>query len=294
MRQEQFFLRLENAAAASLLDEILTTPKPGLVDQADNGAHKDMNLTTFIRSTGAIAPYFRTMAEIAYDTAADPEAIFPLVREIGKSAEKAMFQATDGVNTHKGMIFSVGLISSAAGYALRSLGGEKKCITAEELLRITAEIAGKAMNQDFERMAAPSTHGELLYSRYGEQGIRGEAKAGFPVLRDVALPMLRHCREKKLADNPANLDILLSVMTCLHDTNVVHRGSPEELRWLQGKAREILDLGGAEAEGGICRLESLNEECIRKNLSPGGAADMMAAALYLERLERLLAEDGVS
>ncbi len=316
--EERFFLRLENAAAASLLAEILTTPKPGLVDQEDNGAHRDMNLTTFIRSTGAVSPYFREMAEAAYTLGDDPEAIFPAVREIGKMAEKAMYAATGGVNTHKGMIFSIGLISAAAGLCFRMGKGAacgdpagcgssaapalRRSCSAEELLRLSGEIARKAMNRDFARMAvpdrraaapdggmaAPATHGELLYSRYGEQGIRGEAKEGFPVLREKALPMLRRCRKDEVSENCANLDILLAVMTCLHDTNVVHRGSPEALRWLQGRAAEILDLGGAEAPDGLPRLREFNQECIRRNLSPGGAADMMAAALYLERLESLL------
>ena len=244
--EERFFLRLENAAAASLLAEILTTPKPGLVDQEDNGAHRDMNLTTFIRSTGAVSPYFREMAEAAYTLGDDPEAIFPAVREIGKMAEKAMYAATGGVNTHKGMIFSIGLISAAAGLCFRMGKGAacgdpagcgssaapalRRSCSAEELLRLSGEIARKAMNRDFARMAvpdrraaapdggmaAPATHGELLYSRYGEQGIRGEAKEGFPVLREKALPMLRRCRKDEVSENCANLDILLAVMTCLH------------------------------------------------------------------------------
>jgi triphosphoribosyl-dephospho-CoA synthase CitG len=293
---DEFFLRLENAAAASLLAEILTTPKPGLVDQEDNGAHRDMSLVTFIRSTGAVSPYFREMAETACFLGDDPEAVFPAVREIGKLAEKAMYEATGGVNTHKGMIFSIGLISAAAGLRYRTAREKpKEIISAEELLLLSGEIAGKAMNGDFARMSAPdagmsasATHGELLFSRYGEQGIRGEAKEGFPVLREKALPMLRSCRARKVSENYADLDILLAVMSCLHDTNVVHRGSPEALRWLQGEARKILDSGGAEAPGGIIRLRVFNRECIRRNLSPGGSADMMAAALYLERLERLL------
>ena len=105
--EEKLFVKIEFCIHNALLKEVGTTPKPGLVDLHDTGAHKDMDYDTFVKSTYAIKPYILRMAVEGFHWNHELKDLFPHIREIGKQAEKAMFQATDGVNTHKGIIFTM-------------------------------------------------------------------------------------------------------------------------------------------------------------------------------------------
>ena len=112
-RLRHFLNQMEEAAAYGLLEEVRTTPKPGLVDLHDSGAHRDMCYQTFVDSTHAIVPYLAEMAEAGWRHDGDLKGVFPAIRPVGVKAEQAMFAATGGVNTHKGMIFSLGIIAPA-------------------------------------------------------------------------------------------------------------------------------------------------------------------------------------
>lgn len=263
----------------ALRAEVMTTPKPGLVDLKDSGSHTDMDFDLFMKSTDAIAPYLTVMFETGRQIE-DLKEVFAAIRRTGIEAERAMFESTAGVNTHKGMIFSMGIVAAAAGYCLKHSG----CFSWERILELSGLMCAETLEEDFRDMEQrePLTHGEKLYRKYGEKGIRGEAMTGFPVLRNAAMPAMRKNRDEN--ENSRYLRVLTAVMSKLQDTNILTRGSFEDLAWLKQEAGKLLP------EPDEMRLKELNAECIRKNISPGGAADMLACTILLDRLEQLSAE----
>lgn len=229
--QNDFLAYVEQAAFASLIDEVSATPKPGLVDLHDSGAHKDMDYKTFELSAHAIVPYLKEMAGLGLTFSGPPEELFALLRPVGVEAEKAMFEATGGVNTHKGMIFSMGLAAAAGsilvkqkagggdgnqtgngnqtGARNRAGGGDRHQAGApagdiflggsgEKILSLCSKLCRDPIKREFRQIAAaaaakqsPRTHGEYLFVTYGCRGIRGEAADGFPAVRSCSLPVLR-------------------------------------------------------------------------------------------------------
>lgn len=285
---EDFITYVEKAAEASLLDEVKATPKPGLVDLNNSGAHRDMDYHTFYNSTKAIAPFIARMAALGalWHCPEDTEGLFRSIRPVGMEAEAAMFRATDGVNTHKGMIFSMGLVAAAAGLLFQR---EQKPLQAEKILALCGEMCRGPLGEDFASISqeSPRTHGERLYLQYGCRGIRGEAALGFPSLSGCALPALRECLAE-INDGDHNrlcLQILLRLMARVDDTNVLFRTDYASLLYVKEEAARILLLGGSYTEEGIKALWALNEDFTRRNISPGGCADLLAITLFLWRLE---------
>lgn len=311
---ERIGWRVRNA----LLGEVYATPKPGLVDRRDTGAHRDMNYETFLASTEAITPFMvRMFAEGMDATAAGhtPEEVFQAIRGIGLEAERAMYAATDGVNTHKGMIFTMGIVLAAAGILYVSADKTRGQITVDAILDRTRQMTARSMAEDFRKMLEhpPKTHGERLFQTYGERGIRGQAMEGFPILRDTAVPWLRRfqnigtdaelqrdidaratLRRGLLQDtgsmhaehfeNAVHVSTLIAIMSVLNDTNVFIRSSYEDMCWLQAESSTILGMGAMFTEEGVRAIEALNMACIEKNISPGGAADILAVAILLLKL----------
>jgi len=258
-------------AHRALIDELEAWPKPGLVSLVDSGSHRDMDADTLRRSAGAIAPFFAELARAGAEGA-------PLgdLRRIGLRAEIAMMAATGGINAHKGAIFSLGLICAAAGLA----GGE--AVSAEDL----AERVGALWGPEIARKpASPITHGGRAALRYGVGGAGAEAAAGFPAVRALGLPALR--RGRHLAPGhpqAARIECLFALMADLDDTNLLHRGGEEGLRYAQGAAREFLEAGGVGAAGWGDRALAVHHAFVAARLSPGGSADLLAVTLFLDSL----------
>lgn len=285
---------IERSVSKALLGEVYTTPKPGLVDLRDTGAHRDMDIHTFEKSTAAIAPYISEMFCEGYGGNLSGERLFQSIRQIGIEAEQAMFEATKGINTHKGILFTMGIISGAAGYYYRKQ--HHFCI--KEILSLGGNLCKKTLEDDFKKIInkmqknknlidIPLSHGEKMYLRYGIRGARGEAQDGFPILADYLWPLFCKYKKDGRSGNALNLEILLWAIALSEDTNVLKRGGIEGGVWLKEKVRYILDKGGAFTKEGLASIEKLNEECISKNISPGGAADLLAAILYLEELDQM-------
>ena len=287
-----FFSALENHAALSLLDEVYAAPKPGLVDRIDAGAHADMKFEDFILSTAAISPFLREMALVSYQScftlpaARKTEAtLFPLLREIGKRAEHEMYAATGGVNTHKGAVFTLGLLSAGAGLLYAKNGR----LTAEAILDEVQNLVGDTLRQELAELKAGevgNAHGEAVLHRDGAGGVRSAAAKGFPVLRNVALPLLRQYEAEGQAAEASALNVLLHLILHVSDTNVLYRGGKDALLILRADCRNILSHGGAFTPSGTDLLYELKETCKQRNVSPGGAADLLSAALFLHRLEK--------
>lgn len=288
-----FFSALENHAALSLLDEVYAAPKPGLVDRIDSGAHADMKFEDFILSTAAITPFLREMAVTAYqtcfslpDAARETDAaLFSRLREIGKRAESEMYAATGGVNTHKGAVFTLGLLSAGAGLLYAKSGK----LSAETILDEVQNLVGDTLRQELADLKAGEVgkaHGEAVLHRDGTGGVRSAAAKGFPVLRSVALPLLRQYEAEERPAEASVLNVLLHLILHVSDTNVLYRGGKDALLTLRADCRNILSHGGAFTPEGTDLLYELKETCKQRNISPGGAADLLSAALFLHRLEK--------
>lgn len=169
----------------ALLLEVDTSPKPGLVDLWSNGSHRDLNPWLFYQSALALAPYFRDFARLGASwEGKEPESLFRDVRDIGKEAEAAMFKATGGVNTHKGALFSLGILDTAWGYAQR-----QGIASAETVCMLASRIASKSLAEELCLLgrSSPRSHGERVLHRYGVRGIRAEVMGGFPSVRRYGL-----------------------------------------------------------------------------------------------------------
>ena len=288
-----FLSCMENCIRDGLMGEVCTTPKPGLVDLKDNGAHHDMDIHTFERSTDAITPYLVKMAETGCLFDGEITELFPLIRALGIEAEEAMLEATGGVNTHKGIIFTLGILVSAAGYRYGKYGCGKGKTTSLPPDSLTAMLTDARrmvtphLRKDMSRMrkAAPVTHGEKIFRKYGIPGIRGEAMGGFPSLAYIAVPAMKKGLREQPDENAARLHVLLSLMASVDDTNILTRAGYSALCGVRTSARDFLEHYPVIDSGAVKRLEEMNREFIRRRISPGGCADLLAAAIFWEKYE---------
>ena len=248
---------LGEMAENALLAEVHFTPKPGLVDEANNGAHRDMDVPLFERSAHALRPCFEEFVRLGIQ-GASPAAL----QQAGVRAEQAMFAATGGVNTHKGAIYSGALLLHAAG---RLLSGEEERSLCELAAQTAAAIP-----------APTGTHGAAVRACCG--GIRTEAVSGYPTAQAV----LRQLRQS------GPLDALLLSMSRLDDSTLWHRGGAEGAQLVRSRAADILAAPASEREA---RTRRLDAELIERNLSPGGSADLLAMAFFLEKALPLLGQE---
>jgi len=265
-------------AERALLTELMLTPKPGLVDQRNCGAHDDMNLQTFLVSTRAIAEWFPRFVEIGHTHADLPARDFlPHVRPAGVQCEKAMFRATSGVNTHKGAIFSLGLLCAAAGRLL----ARRINVNREQLCCEVAGMCVGLVGQELARARHAETAGERIYRRYGLAGARGEAASGYAIVRNVALPVYDRLRRDGVREETALLQVLLHLLAINGDTNVVSRGGLAGLDYVRARATILLLEGGALSPDGVEQIEAFDDALIERHLSPGGSADLLGVTWFL-------------
>ena len=270
---EEFLDKTAANAARALLYEVATTPKPGLVDRSNSGSHKDMDIFTFIDSTAVLTPYFRRFAEkgMEFSTMA-PSEVLQHLRYPGRCAEAAMLEMTKGVNSHKGIVFSMGVICTAMGM----LYGQGKALIADEILDLSGEICSSLMD-DFKQMKEPHSYGEKLYAEHGISGIRGEASQGYPSVRNVGLPAMRKYLNQGMSLNDAGAWTLLELLSATEDSNIITRSDVTTLRSVQQQVREVLNKNDRSEE----LLNELDREFIAKNISPGGCADLLALTYFL-------------
>lgn len=262
-------------AQLALLWEVGVTPKPGLVDRRNNGSHRDMDFFTFQHSAVALYPYFEACARLGRSTRNQaPTETFAALRFPGKMAEGQMLAATAGVNTHKGAIFSLGVLCAALGRLDREHWSDSARVLAL-CGRMTAGLLA-----DFDRPG--NTVGHRLYREHGITGIRGQAAAGYPAVGNIGLPKLEAGLARGLSLNDAACCALLSILAGTTDTNMIHRGG---IASQKQKAEEIAALLEKEPFPGRETLEQLDDSFIRENLSPGGSADLLAMTLMLHLLK---------
>ena len=269
---------LTELAYQALVAEAEATPKPGLVDRANTGAHTDMNIRTFRVSAAVLRPYFLAFAERSEHECDLPvSACFAGIRTIGRDAEAAMLLSTGGVNTHKGAIFTLGILTYAAA---RLIAGGAAC-TPERVCAVAAELV--AGIEDELKNPAMDTHGARMFRKYGTTGIRGEAAKGFPSVLRYALPAIRRA---DLSQNNRILLALMQLVANVDDTNVLVRTGAEGAAYAKSAAKVLL----AECDPGsaafIEALTAMDADFTARNISPGGCADLVSAAWFLDSVQR--------
>ena len=260
-------------ATQCLIDEARLSPKPGLVDSRGNGAHHDLSLALMERSAHSLTPTFQALALQSWQRPADI-ALRQTVGRLGREGEQQMMAVTGGVNTHRGAIWALGLLVSAVAM----LGGDAKAQrvadTAAQLAKLPDDAAPKVFSKGLR-----ATH------RYRVPGAREEAQQAFPHIMQRALPQLRLSRLNGSGEAHARLDALMAIMTSLPDTCVLSRAGMEGLDAMQNGARAVLAAGGTAQHEGQRALAVLDKQMLLLNASPGGAADLLAATLFLDRIE---------
>jgi len=280
---ETFAAAVAGRAYRAIMEEVAVTPKPGLVDRAGPGAHRDMDYSTFQASARVLRPWFADFVRRGCLLARlEPEEIFLRARPLGVDAEKAMFAATGGVNTHKGLVFSLGLLCVAAG-ALKARGVS---LSAEALCGFSARMCSGIVDRELrnreEDVGRNPSHGERVFSLYGAPGVRDEAEKGFPTVLRTALPRMRDLLLRYPGRrNHVLLAVLLELMSGLEDTNVLTRGGPEALERVRRSAREALALGGPFTRRGSFHIDDMSRDFAAAGISPGGSADLLAVSIFL-------------
>ncbi len=262
-------------ACRALLFEACTTPKPGLVDRENNGSHRDMDLFSFMASAAALMPYFETCTAIGQETAhLPPEETFRQLRRPGRMAEGSMHLATGGVNTHKGAVFLLGVLCGVLGRFSTSLVPVSHRVLAE-CAAMTRGITAKELQN-----SPKITAGERFFADFSIGGIRWEVENGLPTVKNHGLPTLEAALKNGCTLEEAGCHALLAMMAAAEDTALLHRGGTEGWQWVKTRAAEILQSGVTGHA-----LRELDQEMIRRNLSPGGSADLLAVCYFFHFLK---------
>lgn len=283
--------KIADLALKSMLYEVSTRPKPGLVDSIDNGSHKDMDIFTFIDSSISLFPFMFECSQLGYSCKYDePKELFKALRILGIEAEKDMFYATNGINTQKGLIFILGIVCANAGKVLSK--GER--INIEEICELSSNMVKDIVDRELLYIDKKQklTQGQKIFLKYGIKGIRGEVEKGFPTVRNHGLPNLYKYLESDLSLNQVFVNTLLHIMAYAEDTNVLWRGGMEALRFMQNHGKLAIELGGIGTKEGRKIIENMNSEFIKSNISPGGSADLLATTIMFYLLDKEFNKNG--
>lgn len=269
--------QLADLAVAALIDEAELSPKPALVDRRSSGAHQDMHLGLMQASALALWPAFEQMAEAAIELGEVGQPLREALGRLGREGEADMLRTTGGVNTHRGAIWALGLLVAAVALEPDDLSPAGICLRAARLALI-----------DDRQVKAQASNGREAARRFGVLGAREQAQQGFPAVTQFGLVQLQRSRAQGSGEQNARLDALLAIMTTLGDTCVLHRAGLEGLQTMQQGAQRVLDAGGSASLAGRRQLQALDRELLGLNASPGGAADLLAACLFIDGLEPAL------
>ncbi len=271
--------RIARSAVRALYAEVVLEPKPGLVSLRDNGSHTDMSAATFVKSLFALRHYFGHMARagaLAHS--------FDFLQALGLGAEERMLKSTGGVNTHRGAVFLLGLLCASAG----RLSAKGDDLTAQALRDCLMKQWGQALRWRAESAAraAPVSNGQHAARRFGMRSAGDEAALGFPTLFEVTLPALQSTLQAGHAPRAARVQAFFATMAVLDDTNTAHRGGWEGVQFVKTSARAFLDAGGVAQNEWLAQARAIHAEFVARRLSPGGAADVLAAACWVQDLQQ--------
>jgi triphosphoribosyl-dephospho-CoA synthase len=263
-------------AVRALYIELALYPKPGLVSFIDTGSHTDMNAQTFVRSLFSLRHYFARICEAGYEGVP-----FAELKKLGMEAEKRMLAATRGINTHRGAIFCVGLLCAAMG----RLRAQNMTLTPAALR--TALLLHWSEELSAHTQASGDSHGLQAAAQHCASGAREEGALGFPSVFDVALPALQRTLSRGAPMLHARIDALFTLMAHISDTNVYHRGGADGARLVRDSSERFLARGGTAHPQWRAAALDCHQRFVERRLSPGGAADLLAAACFVHSLVTL-------
>lgn len=279
IKREQISSDLLKLSLKGMIYEVGSYPSFGLVSPLTNGSHNDMNFFTFLDSSFIISEGFKKMAKIGYSYL-NYDKIFKKIREIGKETEKNMFKATGNVNTHKGMIFLLGISIAAtakAKYENKDFNGIKKIL----------EIMTFDILDDFENiknLTRPLTHGEKLFLEHGFTGIRGEIKNGLDIIFNGSLQVYSNMIERGFDFNKTAVQTLIYLMSKVMDSTIVYRHNFEMLEKVKMEMNNIYLAGGIEMKESENIFNEIEKRYISQRISPGGSADLLAITIFFYNL----------
>ncbi len=269
--------KLSSMAIKAVLYEIALHPKPGLVSFDNCGSHDDMNFFTFLDSSSVLFPYFKDFCNLGYNYNDNKSNVLAKIREIGLLAEEAMFDATNSVNTHKGVIFLMGICL----FSLAKILSKDKIVSEVRFREIVRAIGNDIVKNELG--ANNNTHGEIVFNKYGKigAGVRGEVEAGLPTVFDTALPYFKKTLNSSSIVNQKHIQTilmggLLRIMEKNNDSNILYRSDKKTLVELQRLSKCAIN--------NFDEYNKLDEFCRVKNISPGGSADLLAVSLLLHNV----------
>jgi triphosphoribosyl-dephospho-CoA synthase len=274
INRKDFSYKISILAVKSLYKELSISYKPGLVSFKDSGSHKDMDAQTFIKSIFSLRTYFK---KITFAGTLNQD--FSQLQILGLEAEKKMFRATKGINTHKGTIFSLGILCAAAGL----LYSKGITINSKNLSNIISQRWEKDILHNNENI---DSNGLVVKKKYGYKGARFEAANGFLTIMNIALPSFKSTFNDLKDENSSLMQTLFILMKDLDDTNILHRRGEEGLRFVKNISLSFLEKGGVFHKNWQNEVKSIHNKFISKNLSPGGSADLLALCYFVYKLEK--------
>lgn len=270
-----FCLQTAIYAIRSLHAELVLYPKPGLVSPIDNGSHSDMDADLFMRSLFSLRHYFRQMTH-----AGSESATFDGLKNLGVQAERHMLAATGGINTHRGAIFSLGLLCAAAGYS----HAQALPLTPDNLRQVIRQQWGAALLDHASPSVAKLSNGIRVSHLYAVSGARTEGAQGFPAVFEIGLPQLLQSFAHGRDASSAQVDALFALMAQMTDTNIYHRGGTVGAALVRLAAQDFMQLGGTGHPDWRGTALACHRLFVDRNLSPGGAADMLSASWLVYQL----------
>ena len=285
--KEIFFEYLRDRSLSAMTYEVMAAPKPGLVDRFNNGAHKDMDLFTFIDSIASLKDYYYDITKLGYEfNKKDYALLMERIRPIGIEAEVSMFKATKGVNTHKGLIFLMGIIAAASGSLYRR--NNNMIIKPKDLSKVIMEMTRGIIDELKTNVDAKKlTYGERIYKEQNILGIRGEVEKGLPTVMNISYPVFKKLMDKgRFSLNTVMIHTLMHLMTIVDDINILGRHGVDMLDYVRKRSRQALEYGGYLTPKGRKYVKYMDMDFINKNISPGGSADLLAVTVLIYFLEK--------
>jgi len=279
--QHSFAGDVARLAVRSLHAELCLYPKPGLVSLVDRGSHDDMDAQTFMRSLFSLRHYFKKICLAGLN-----DAPFARLKQLGIEAEAAMLKATRGINTHRGAIFSLGLLCATAGRA-RAQGTPMTptALRAAMLIRWGEELAMHAAAvPPSSPPPAQLSNGLRIAAQYAVSGAREEGALGLPSVFEIGVPALLASRARGASMTHARIDALFTLMARISDSNVYHRAGPQGARTVRTHAQHFIDLGGTANADWRAQALASHHAFVQQRLSPGGAADLLAASCLVHAI----------
>ncbi|EYE88985.1 triphosphoribosyl-dephospho-CoA synthase [Fervidicella metallireducens AeB] len=278
--------KIGEAAILGMLYEVSSSPSPGLISPYSSGSHSDMNFYTFLNSTSSIAHAMYICAQIGIDY---EDEILEKIRSVGLWAEKNMLRATDGINTQRGLLFLAGVTAAAAGMCIRN----RYRVTRFNISKMASIICYGLVERELKTLSNSKklTNGERLFLEYGLTGVRGEIEKGLPSIIEVGLPCYEEAISFGLSTPKALSHSLIGLMTVVEDTTVVNRCGIEGLNKMREMAIKALKLGGMKTLEGEGYINKMEDVFVAHNISPGGAADLLAVTVMIHELEKHFRKD---